>query len=189
MPTALVGHGQATVSGVEPLAHAQLGLLTRAQCLGLGMTPRAVKWMVRARRWQRVYLGVYATQWVRLTGPLASSDRTGCPRPDASRWSSSEVVAAAPTTTTSPLVSSSSWTADSDTRVMESFVTAAATTARLSTARPLFGLAGPTSTPGHARWPRTWRCCCGPVVGTAPSVAVGFTVGCRFEHLEGSWLL
>lgn len=56
MRTALSTRGQATMSRVEALAEAQLGLLTRAQCLGLGMTPGAVTWMVHARRWQRVHL-------------------------------------------------------------------------------------------------------------------------------------
>jgi hypothetical protein len=51
---------------VEALAVAQLGVLTRAQCLGLGMTPAAVRWMVDAGRWQKVHFGVYATH----VGPL-----------------------------------------------------------------------------------------------------------------------
>ncbi|MEP7034563.1 MAG: type IV toxin-antitoxin system AbiEi family antitoxin domain-containing protein [Dermatophilaceae bacterium] len=71
MPSATSTRGHATSAGVEALAEAQLGLLTRAQCLGLGMTPGALKWMVRANRWQRVHLGVYATH----TGPLDWSAR------------------------------------------------------------------------------------------------------------------
>ena len=47
---------------VEALAYAQLGVLTRAQCLGLGMTPDAIRWLLRSDRWQRVHLGVYARQ-------------------------------------------------------------------------------------------------------------------------------
>jgi len=49
------------VSRVEGLADAQLGVLTRAQCLGLGMTPDAIRWMLRSGRWRRVHHGVYAT--------------------------------------------------------------------------------------------------------------------------------
>ena len=49
------------MSRVEALAEAQLGVLTRAQCLGLGMTPDAIRWMLRAGRWRRVHHGVYAT--------------------------------------------------------------------------------------------------------------------------------
>ena len=45
---------------VEALAEAQSGILTRAQCLGLGMTPDAIKWLLRSGRWQRVHHGVYA---------------------------------------------------------------------------------------------------------------------------------
>ncbi len=48
------------------MAEAQLGVLTRAQCLGLGMTSGTIRWMVDSRRWQRVHLGVYATH----LGPL-----------------------------------------------------------------------------------------------------------------------
>jgi hypothetical protein len=66
MRRTLTTHGQATLSRVEALAEAQLGVLTRAQCLGLGMTASALKWMVHAGRWQRVHLGVYATH----VGPL-----------------------------------------------------------------------------------------------------------------------
>jgi len=66
MRRALSTHGQARLSGVEALAEAQLGLLTRAQCLGLGMTASALKWMVHAGRWQMVHPGVYATH----VGPL-----------------------------------------------------------------------------------------------------------------------
>ena len=58
--------GTTTVSRVEALAEAQLGVLTRAQCLGLGMTAGAIRWMVHSRRWQKVHLGVYATH----VGPL-----------------------------------------------------------------------------------------------------------------------
>ena len=56
----------ATVNRVEALAEAQLGVLTRAQCLGLGMTSGAIRWMVHSSRWQRVHPGVYATH----VGPL-----------------------------------------------------------------------------------------------------------------------
>jgi predicted transcriptional regulator of viral defense system len=66
MRRTLTTHGHATRSRVEALAEAQLGVLTRAQCLGLGMTASALKWMVQAGRWQRVHLGVYATH----VGPL-----------------------------------------------------------------------------------------------------------------------
>ena len=51
---------------VEALAVAQLGVLTRAQCVGLGLTPGFVRWMVESGRWQKVHLGVYATH----VGPL-----------------------------------------------------------------------------------------------------------------------
>jgi len=54
------------LSRIEALAGVQLGLLTREQCLGLGMTASALKWMVHAGCWQRVHLGVYATH----VGPL-----------------------------------------------------------------------------------------------------------------------
>lgn len=56
----------ATQTRVEALADAQLGVLTRAQCLGLGMTPDAIRWLLRSGRWQRVHHGVYA----RHVGPL-----------------------------------------------------------------------------------------------------------------------
>jgi len=56
----------ATLSGVVALAEAQFGVLTRAQCLGLGMTSDAVKWMLRSRRWQKLHHGVYA----RHVGPV-----------------------------------------------------------------------------------------------------------------------
>jgi hypothetical protein len=56
----------ATANRVEALADAQFGVLTRAQCLGLGMTPGAIKWMLNSRRWQRVHNGVFATH----VGPL-----------------------------------------------------------------------------------------------------------------------
>jgi len=46
---------------VEVLAQAQDGAVTRAQCLGMGMTSEAVTWMLRSGRWQRVHRGVYAT--------------------------------------------------------------------------------------------------------------------------------
>jgi very-short-patch-repair endonuclease len=58
--------GTSVVSRVEALARAQFGVLTRAQCLGLGMTPGAIKWMLHSRRWQRVHFGVFATH----LGPL-----------------------------------------------------------------------------------------------------------------------
>jgi hypothetical protein len=48
-------------SRVDALAQAQLGVLTRAQCLGLGMTSEAIKWMLHSHRWQRVHQGIYAT--------------------------------------------------------------------------------------------------------------------------------
>ena len=48
------------------MAEAQLGVLARAQCLALGMTSDAIRWMLHSRRWQRVHLGVYATH----VGPL-----------------------------------------------------------------------------------------------------------------------
>ena len=50
----------ATMSRVEALAGAQFGILTRAQCLGLGMTPDAIRWLLRSGRWRRVHHGVYA---------------------------------------------------------------------------------------------------------------------------------
>ena len=56
----------ATLSRVEALAEAQLGVLARAQCLALGMTSDAIRWMLHSRRWQRVHQGVYATH----VGPL-----------------------------------------------------------------------------------------------------------------------
>lgn len=49
------------MSRVDALAQAQLGVLTRAQCMGLGMTPDAIKWMLLSHRWQRVHHGVYVT--------------------------------------------------------------------------------------------------------------------------------
>lgn len=49
-----------TMSRVEALAGAQFGILTRAQCLGLGMTPDAIRWLLRSGRWRRVHHGVYA---------------------------------------------------------------------------------------------------------------------------------
>jgi hypothetical protein len=59
------------VSRVEALAQAQLGVLTRGQCLALGMTSDAIKWMLRSHRWQRVHHGVYVTH----LGMLAWPDR------------------------------------------------------------------------------------------------------------------
>jgi len=61
----------ATKTRIEALADAQFGLLTRAQCLGLGMTPDAIRWFLRSGRWQRVHHGVYATH----VGPLDWSAR------------------------------------------------------------------------------------------------------------------
>lgn len=49
-----------TETRVEALADAQLGVLTRAQCLGLGMTPDAIRWLLHSGRWRRVHHGVYA---------------------------------------------------------------------------------------------------------------------------------
>ena len=66
MPTALSTRGKVTLGRVDALAEAQFGLLTRAQCLGLGMTEGAVKWMVHTHRWKRVHPGVYAVH----IGPL-----------------------------------------------------------------------------------------------------------------------
>jgi len=60
-----------TKTRIEALADAQFGLLTRAQCLGLGMTPDAIRWFLRSGRWQRVHHGVYATH----VGPLDWSAR------------------------------------------------------------------------------------------------------------------
>ena len=60
MPTANAGR-------VEALAQAQLGVLSRVQCLGLGMTSDSIRWMLRSGRWLRVHPGVYATH----TGPLS----------------------------------------------------------------------------------------------------------------------
>lgn len=54
------------MSRVEVLAEAQLGVLSRAQCLGLGMTSDSIRWMLRSRRWQKLHRGVYATH----LGPL-----------------------------------------------------------------------------------------------------------------------
>lgn len=45
---------------VEALAEAQSGVLTRAQCLGLWMTPDDFKRLLRSGRWQRVHHSVYA---------------------------------------------------------------------------------------------------------------------------------
>jgi len=56
-----------TTSRVEALAGVQLGALSRAQCLGLGMTAGEIRWMVQSGRWQRVHPGVY----VNHAGPLA----------------------------------------------------------------------------------------------------------------------
>jgi len=56
----------ATMSRVDALAEAQLGVVTRAQCLGLGMKSGAIKWTLHSGRWQSVHLGVYATH----VGPL-----------------------------------------------------------------------------------------------------------------------
>lgn len=46
---------------VAALADAQDGVVTRAQCLGLGMTSEAVTWMLRSRRWTRLHRGIYLT--------------------------------------------------------------------------------------------------------------------------------
>jgi Transcriptional regulator, AbiEi antitoxin len=56
----------AAISRVDALAEAQFGVLTRAQCLGLGMTSDAIKWMLSSGRWQKVHHGVYA----RHVGPI-----------------------------------------------------------------------------------------------------------------------
>lgn len=45
---------------VEALAEAQFGVLARAQCLGLGMTPDAIRWLLHSRRWRQIHRGVYA---------------------------------------------------------------------------------------------------------------------------------
>jgi very-short-patch-repair endonuclease len=55
-----------TTSRVEALAAVQFGAMSRVQCLGLGMTPGEIRWMVHSGRWQRVHPGVYLTH----TGPL-----------------------------------------------------------------------------------------------------------------------
>ena len=39
----------------------QRGLVTRSQCLGAGMSPKAVRWKLDRHRWVRVHLGVYQT--------------------------------------------------------------------------------------------------------------------------------
>lgn len=44
------------------LADEQCDLLTRAQCLGAGMSPDAVEWRVRSRRWTRAHEGVFLTK-------------------------------------------------------------------------------------------------------------------------------
>ena len=43
-------------------ADEQCDLLTRAQCLGAGMSAAAVEWRVRSRRWTRVHEGVFLTK-------------------------------------------------------------------------------------------------------------------------------
>ena len=55
-----------TTGRVEALAEAQLGVLSRVQCLGLGMTSGEIRWMVHSGRWQRVHPGVYVSH----AGPL-----------------------------------------------------------------------------------------------------------------------
>lgn len=53
------------------LAAGQAGMISRAQVLGFGWTVARIRTQVRARRWQQVYAGVYAT----FTGPLPPRSR------------------------------------------------------------------------------------------------------------------
>lgn len=63
----------------EALSAAQFGVLTRAQCLGLGMTPDAIRWLLRSGRWQRVHHGVYAQHVGTLDWPaLVSAALLSC---------------------------------------------------------------------------------------------------------------
>jgi len=55
-----------TAGRVEALAGAQVGVLSRVQCLGLGMTSGEIRWMLHSGRWQRVHPGVYVSH----AGPL-----------------------------------------------------------------------------------------------------------------------
>jgi hypothetical protein len=55
----------------QELARQQAGTLTRAQLRALGVTDAAIEANLRARRWQRLWPGIYAT----FSGPLPRSAR------------------------------------------------------------------------------------------------------------------
>jgi hypothetical protein len=56
---------------LEALATQQAGVVSRKQALRLGVTPKAIECAIAAKRWQRVYPGVYAF----FTGPLPELSR------------------------------------------------------------------------------------------------------------------
>lgn len=69
------------LADLERVAKEQLGLLTRGQCLGAGMSDDAIKWRVRRGWWVTVHPGVYLTVpgrddwWLRaLAAQLAIDD-------------------------------------------------------------------------------------------------------------------
>lgn len=68
---------------LRALATRQHDVLTRRQCLGAGMTARAVQWRVRSGRWVRLHPGVFLTKpgrddWpMRATAALLSVDSGG----------------------------------------------------------------------------------------------------------------
>lgn len=54
---------------IETLARRQHGVLTRAQALAGGMTPKAVVWRVRSGDWQVLHRGIYLTHTGQITWP------------------------------------------------------------------------------------------------------------------------
>ena len=69
----------------EIARHEQRGLVTRAQCLAAGLSPKAIEWRLTTGRWRRVMPGVYQTSPGRddwWTGAVAALLAV-----DASAWS------------------------------------------------------------------------------------------------------
>jgi very-short-patch-repair endonuclease len=88
------------------VARRQGGVVTRVQARAAGLSDQAISARLRARRWQRVFVGVYAT----FTGPLPRAAtlwvallRAG-PGAMLSHDSAAEVISLAPGSGTSPVV-------------------------------------------------------------------------------------
>ena len=61
-PASRTGDAGAVEGGLGAVARGQFGLLTWRQCLGAGMTERAIRWRLHSGRWVRVHPGVYLTE-------------------------------------------------------------------------------------------------------------------------------